>query len=52
MVLEICDGKYAKYSGLCAVWVTATTAGVVSANPGLIAVGLEAGKKILEDFYS
>ncbi len=51
MLLEICGGKYAKYSVLCAVWAT-TTAGLVSGNPALIAVGLEAGNEILEDFYS
>lgn len=52
MLLEICGGKYAKYSVLCAVWATTTTAGLVTANPALIAVGLEAGNEILEDFYS
>ena len=52
MLLEICGGKYAKYSALCAVWVTTTTAGVVTGNPALLAVGLEAGNEILEDFYS
>ena len=52
MLLEICGGKYAKYSALCAVWATTTTAGLVTGNPALIAVGLEAGNKILEDFYS
>ena len=52
MLLEICGGKYAKYSVLCAVWATTTTAGLVSGNPALIAVGLEAGNEILEDFYS
>jgi len=31
---------------------TTTTAGLVSGNPALIAVGLEAGNEILEDFYS
>jgi len=43
MLLEICGGKYAKYSALCAVWATTTTAGLVTGNPALIAVGLEAG---------
>ena len=52
MLLEICGGKYAKYSALCAVWATTTTAGLVIGNPALIAVGLEAGNEILEDFYS
>ena len=52
MLLEICGGKYAKYSVLCVVWATITTAGLVSGNPALIAVGLEAGNEILEDFYS
>ena len=52
MLLEICGGKYAKYSALCAVWATTTTAGLVTGNPALIAVGLEAGNEILEDFYS
>ena len=52
MLLEICGGKYAKYSALCAVWITTTTAGVVTVNPALLAVGLEAGNEILEDFYS
>ena len=42
MLLEICVGKYEKYSVLCAVWATTTTAGLVSGNPALIAVGLEA----------
>ena len=51
MLLELCGGKYAKYTALCAVWATATTAGIVSENPALIAVGLEAGNEILEDFY-
>ena len=32
--------------------VTTTTAGVVTGNPALLAVGLEAGNEILEDFYS
>ena len=52
MLLEICGGKYAKYSALCAVWATTTCAGLVTGNPALIAVGLEAGHEILEDFYS
>ena len=52
MLLEIWGGKYAKYSVLCAVWATTTTAGLVTGNPALIAVGLEAGNEILEDFYS
>ena len=52
MLLEICGGKYAKYSALCAVWATTTTVGLVTGNPALIAVGLEAGNEILEDFYS
>ena len=50
MLLEICGGKYAKYTALWAVWAT-TTADRVSGNPALIAVGLEAGNEILEDFY-
>ena len=52
MLLGICGGKYAKYSVLCAVWETTTSAGLVTGNPALIAVGLEAGNEILEDFYS
>ena len=52
MLLEICGGKPAKYSGLCAVWLTSTAAGLLSANPALFALGLEAGNEILEDFYS
>ena len=52
MLLEICGGKYAKYSGLCAVWATTTTTGLITANPALIAVGLDVGKEILDDFYN
>ena len=52
ILLKICDGKYAKYSVLCAVWATTTTVGLVTANPGLIAVAIKAGNEILEDFYS
>nr|YP_010283324.1 hypothetical protein MKU01_pgp050 [Psammodictyon constrictum]ULD16443.1 hypothetical protein [Psammodictyon constrictum] len=52
MLLEICGGKYAKYTALCAVWATTTTADLVTGNPALIPVGLEAGNEILEDFYS
>lgn len=52
MLLEICGGKYAKYTVLCGVWATTTPVGLVSGNPALIAVGLEAGNEILEDFYS
>jgi len=52
MLLEICGGKYVKYSALCAVWATTTTAGLVTRNPDLIAVGLEARNEILENFYS
>ena len=52
MLLEICGGKYAKYFALCAVQKTTTTAGLVTGNPALIAVGLEAKNEILEDFYS
>nr|UBA15697.1 hypothetical protein [Pseudo-nitzschia hainanensis]UBA15760.1 hypothetical protein [Pseudo-nitzschia hainanensis] len=52
MLLEICGGKYAKYSALCAVWATTTTAGVLTGNVALLAVGLEAGNEILEDFCS
>ena len=52
MLIEICGGKYAKYTALCAVWATTTTVGIVSGNPALIAVGLEAGNEILEDFFS
>lgn len=52
MLLEICGGKYVKYSALCTVWATTTTAGLLTGNPALVAVGLEAGNEILEDFYS
>ena len=52
LLLEICGGKYAKYSVLCAVWATTTTVGLVSANPALVAIGLEAGNEILDDFYT
>ena len=52
MLLEICGGKYAKYTALYAVWATTTTAGLVTGNPALVAVGLEAGNEILEDFYA
>ena len=52
MLLEICGGKNAKYSVLCAVWATTTTVGLVTGNPALIGVGIEAGNEILEDFYS
>lgn len=52
MLLEICGGKYAKYTVLCGVWATTAIVGLVSGNPALIAVGLEAGNEILEDFYS
>ena len=52
MLIEICGGKYAKYTALCAVWATTTTVGIVTGNPALIAVGLEAGNEILEDFFS
>lgn len=52
LLIEICGGKYAKYAALCAVWATTTTAGLATGNPALIAVGLEAGNEILEDFYN
>ena len=52
MLLEICGGKTAKYSALCAVSATTTAAGLATGNPALLAVGLEAGNEILEDFYS
>jgi hypothetical protein len=52
MLLEICGGKTAKYSALCAVWATSFAAGVITGNPALIAVSLEAGNEILDDFYS
>jgi len=52
MLIEVCGGKYAKYTALCAVWATTTTVGIVTGNPALIAVGLEAGNEILEDFFS
>ena len=42
--------KVTKFSN--PVKATTTTAGLVSGNPALIAVGLEAGNEILEDFYS
>lgn len=51
MLLEVCGGKYTKYTVLCTVWATTTAAGVVTGNPALIALGLEAGNEILEDFY-
>ena len=50
LLLEICGGKPAKYSVLCAVWATTTAAGVATGNPALVAVGIEAGNEILEDF--
>ena len=34
------------------VKATTYTAGIVTGNPALLAVGLEAGNEILEDFYS
>lgn len=52
LLLDICGGKYAKYSVLCAIWATTTTVGLVSGNVALFAVSIEAGNKILEDFYS
>lgn len=52
MLLELCDEKYAKYSVLCAVWAAGTTAAVLTGNPTLLAVGIEAGNEILDDFYS
>ena len=30
MLLEICGGKYAKYSGLCALWAASSTAGLLT----------------------
>ena len=51
MRLEICGGKYAKYTGLCAVRETTTTVGVLTGNAALIGVGLEVGTEILNDFY-
>ena len=51
MLLDICGGKVVKYYVLCTIWVTTTTAGVATGNPVLIALGLEAGNEILEDFY-
>jgi len=52
LLLEICGGKTAKYSVLCSVWATSTILGVATSNPALLAVGMEAGNEILEDFYS
>lgn len=43
MLLEICGGKYVKNSVLCGVWMTSTTAGLVSVNSVLFALGVEAG---------
>ena len=43
MLLEVCGGKYAKYSALCAVWATSTTIGLATGNPALLAVCLESG---------
>ena len=51
ILLELCGGKYVKYSVLCAVWATSTAAGAVTGNLALLALGLEAGNEILEDFY-
>ena len=51
MLLELCGGKFAKYSALCAVWATTSVAGLATGNPALIALSLEAGNEILEDFY-
>jgi len=50
--LHLIIKSYAKYSVLCAVWVITTTTGLISENPALIAVDLEAGNEILDDFYS
>ena len=44
--------KYIKTAKKVTKFSTTTTAGLVSGNPALIAVGLEAGNEILEDFYS
>ena len=49
ILLEICGGKPTKYATLCTVWATATAAGIATGNPGLIALGIEAGSEILED---
>lgn len=51
LLLEICGGKPAKYTAFCTVWLTSFTAGLATGNPALIAVALEAGNAILEDFY-
>lgn len=51
LLFEICGGKIAKYAGLCAVWATTSVIGMSTGNPALIALGLEAGNEILEDFY-
>lgn len=51
MLVEICTRKTGKYAVLCSVWSTTTIIGLLTGNPPLIAIGLEAGKEILEDFY-
>lgn len=51
LLIEICGGKFAKYSAQCAVWATTTAAGLATGNPVLIGVGMEVGSQILEDFY-
>ena len=49
MLLEICGAKYAKYSALCTVWATTTTAGFLTGNPALIAVGAQFGNMVIDD---
>jgi len=51
MLLELCGGKYLKYSVLCGVWATSTTAGILTSNPALMALGLEAGNEIYFSFF-
>ena len=33
------------------VWATSAAAGIVTGNPAFIAVSIEAGQELLEDFY-
>ena len=50
MLLEICGGKYAKYTAQCTAWATMSAAGIATGNPALIGIALEIGQEILEDF--
>ena len=49
MIFKSCFGKTAVVSAECALWLTLSVAGGLTANPALIALGAQMGNIVIDD---